>query len=90
MQKTVHRAPILRRSRPLRTLEAQNSNHYTSRTGIKRCARANTRHPLRTLMRGRGNQGQGVLQYSTSGRPDLGVYASRFEGRNMGRGPLAS
>jgi hypothetical protein len=56
MQKTVHRSPILRRSRPLRTLEAQNSNHYTSRTGIKRCARVNTRHPLRTLMRGRGNQ----------------------------------
>jgi hypothetical protein len=27
-----------------------------------------------------------VLQYSTSGRPDLGVYASRFEGRNMGSG----
>jgi hypothetical protein len=33
--RTVHRAPILRRSRPLLTLKAQNSNHYISHPGIK-------------------------------------------------------
>jgi hypothetical protein len=33
--RTVHRAPVLRRIRPLLTLKAQNSNYYIWRTGVK-------------------------------------------------------
>jgi hypothetical protein len=32
--RTVHRAPLLRRIRPLLTLRAQIADHYISRTGI--------------------------------------------------------
>jgi hypothetical protein len=34
----VHRAPVRRRIRTLRTPKAQNSNYHISRTGIKMCS----------------------------------------------------
>jgi hypothetical protein len=35
MCRTVHRAPVLRRSRPLRTLRTQKADHYMLRARIK-------------------------------------------------------
>ena len=43
--------------------------------------------PLRMLMRGQGRQEfTGAVHYGRYGLPEMGVYISRLEGRNMGLG----
>jgi hypothetical protein len=86
--RTVHRAPVLRRIRPLLTPKTQTSNQNTSRTGIKRRSGqyAASRQDADT---GRGGQEfMGAVCYQRSGRPDLGVCTSQFQPLSSRLGPL--
>jgi hypothetical protein len=79
MCRVMHRAPVLRRIQPLRTLRVQNSNHHISRTGIKVCSSqyAATRQDADV---GEGYQDfRSPVHYQRSCCPDLGLYTSRFE-----------
>ena len=89
ISRTVHKAPVLRRIRPLRTLKAQKPDYYISLTGI-RCARVHARYRIRTLIRGRGSQElRPRVCYERYGLPDMGVSTRRFKGRYIWSGPRA-
>jgi hypothetical protein len=83
----VHRALILRRIRPFRTLRAQNSTHYISDPGKKK------RSDQYAAPHEHANRGEGYQELRPPvhdgryGLPDMDVDMSRFEGRNTRLSP---
>ena len=83
----LHLVQVLRRIRPHRTLRAQTSDHYLSRTGIRRRSSPYAA-PCQDADMGGGVGGVWPPVHDERyGLPDMGVYISRVEGRNMGLGP---
>jgi hypothetical protein len=80
--RTVHRAPVLRRSRPLRILRAHKADHYVLRVRIKMRsgAYASSRQDTDYAGAGGGQEFEPRVEYRRSGLPDMGVYTRRFEG----------
>ena len=84
MCRTVHRAPILRRIRPLRTLRAQKADHYMLRARIKMRSGAYVALCQDTLCGTRQGQEEftGALHYERYGLAGTCVRTCRLKGRN--------
>ena len=73
----------------LRVLGSSRST-TTCCTSVQRCARANTRYPDRTMIRGRGQEFTPRVVSWRFSCPELGVRTSRFELLSRSSGPSSA